>query len=55
MIFNEYNVLILFSEVMENVLRIGNKYGPEPFKFWLGTSFAISIIKPEDLQVLLFN
>lgn len=40
------------SEVMDKIIKLIGNYGPEPFKVWLGSSFAVAIIKPEDLQVI---
>lgn len=37
---------------MEQIIALTQKYGPEPFKIWMGTSFCVAIIKPEDLQVI---
>uniref|UniRef100_A0A2S2Q055 Cytochrome p450 n=1 Tax=Sipha flava TaxID=143950 RepID=A0A2S2Q055_9HEMI len=41
------------QQVIENLIKLGDKYGPEPFKIWMGTSFSIFIINPEDLQIIL--
>jgi hypothetical protein len=39
---------------MESFKKIAEEYGPEPFKFWIGTSFGVTIFKPADLQVIFF-
>lgn len=36
---------------MGKIMELNTLYGPEPYKVWLGTSFAVVIIKPEDVQV----
>lgn len=36
---------------MDKIIILMNKYGPEPFRVWLGESFGVVIVKPEDLQV----
>jgi hypothetical protein len=45
----------VFSEVLENLIKLGDDFGPEPFKLWMGTSFGVVIIKPEDSQVIIIN
>jgi len=39
---------------MSKIFDLIKKYGPEPFKLWLGPYFAVAIFKPEDLQVITF-
>lgn len=46
---------LYFSEVTENIIKLCNDYGPEPFKIWMGTSFGVAISKPEDLQVIILH
>ncbi|XP_050545258.1 cytochrome P450 4C1-like isoform X1 [Daktulosphaira vitifoliae] len=43
------------QNVMENFIKLNNQYGPEPFKIWLGSSLALNVTKPEDLQIILNN
>ncbi|XP_025415552.1 cytochrome P450 4C1-like isoform X2 [Sipha flava] len=43
------------QQVMESFKKITEEYGPEPFKFWIGTSFGVTIFKPADLQIVLNN
>ncbi|XP_025419157.1 cytochrome P450 4C1-like isoform X2 [Sipha flava] len=42
-------------QLMENLLKCFQKYNSELIKIWLGTSFAVIIYKPEDLQIVLNN
>lgn len=36
---------------MESVIKQSVKYGSEPSKVWLGSTFCVTVIKPEDVQV----
>ena len=47
-------LLFLFLEVMEKILKLNDKYSPGPFKLWLGLNFGVIVIKPEDVQVIIF-
>ncbi|XP_050545260.1 cytochrome P450 4C1-like isoform X3 [Daktulosphaira vitifoliae] len=42
-------------DVMNNFIKLNEQYGPEPFKIWLGSSLALNVTKPEDLQIILNN
>lgn len=41
------------QQVMEKIIKLFETYGPEPFRVWLGTGFAVTINKPEDVQIVL--
>jgi len=47
-----YIYIFYVSEVMDKIIKLIGNFGPEPFKVWLGSSFGVAIIKPEDLQVI---
>lgn len=38
---------------MEKIIKLFTQYGPEPFRVWLGTQLGVTIIKPEDVQVII--
>lgn len=46
-------VIFRFSEVIERIIKLFEKYGPEPFKVWMGAGLAVTITKPEDVQVII--
>ncbi|VVC39059.1 Cytochrome P450 [Cinara cedri] len=37
--------------VVDKITKISLDYGPEPFKFWMGSHLFVVITQPEDLQV----
>jgi len=39
---------------MDSILKIIKDYSPGPFKIWLGPYLGIVIVKPEDVQVIIF-
>ncbi|XP_050054619.1 cytochrome P450 4C1-like isoform X2 [Aphis gossypii] len=41
------------QQIIENIIKLFEVYGPEPHKLWLGPYFAVTIGKPEDLQIIL--
>ncbi|XP_050538613.1 cytochrome P450 4C1-like [Daktulosphaira vitifoliae] len=41
------------QQIMERIIKLYEFYGPEPFKIWLGSTLAVNVIKPEDLQIVL--
>ncbi|XP_050423131.1 cytochrome P450 4C1-like [Adelges cooleyi] len=41
------------QQVMEKLIKMYETYGPEPFKIWLGMKFAVTVVKPEDLEIVL--
>ncbi|XP_050545278.1 cytochrome P450 4C1-like [Daktulosphaira vitifoliae] len=43
------------QDKMEKFIQLNEQYGPEPFKIWLGSSLALYVMKPEDIQIILNN
>ncbi|XP_050423133.1 cytochrome P450 4C1-like [Adelges cooleyi] len=41
------------QQIMERIIQLYEKYGPEPFGLWLGMNFAVTVAKPEDVQIIL--
>lgn len=45
--------MFCFLEIIEKIIKLFEVYGPEPHKLWIGPYFAVTIGKPEDLQVII--
>jgi len=45
----------LLLELMNNIIKLIEDYCPEPFEIWMGPYFGISIVKPDDVQVIIFQ
>ncbi|CAI6360436.1 unnamed protein product [Macrosiphum euphorbiae] len=43
------------EQVMSKIIDLVKEYNLSPIKLWLGPYFAVSICKPEDLQIVLNN
>ncbi|XP_050545269.1 cytochrome P450 4C1-like isoform X2 [Daktulosphaira vitifoliae] len=41
------------QDVMEKIIQLYEQYGPKPFKIWLGSTLALNVIEPEDIQIIL--
>ncbi|XP_050545273.1 cytochrome P450 4C1-like isoform X2 [Daktulosphaira vitifoliae] len=43
------------QDIMEKFIKLNERYGPEPYKIWLGSTFVLNVMKPEDIQTILNN
>ncbi|KAF0747583.1 Uncharacterized protein FWK35_00018805, partial [Aphis craccivora] len=41
------------QQIIERIIKLFEVYGPEPQKLWFGPYFAVTIAKPEDIQIIL--
>ncbi|XP_050525046.1 cytochrome P450 4C1-like isoform X2 [Daktulosphaira vitifoliae] len=42
------------QQIMDKIIQLTEKFGSEPFKVWLGSTLAVMLTKPEDLEII-FN
>jgi len=50
-----YLLFNFFLEIMDSIFKLIEDYSPEPFKIWMGPYFGVAIVKPEDIQVIIFE
>ncbi|XP_050545276.1 cytochrome P450 4C1-like isoform X3 [Daktulosphaira vitifoliae] len=43
------------QDLVAKMIKLNEQYGPEPCKIWLGSSLALYVMKPEDIQIILNN